>query len=438
MPTTSAQEGGPAVTPSRHPGPQIPPGAFPPGVDPATYRLEEVTRLLRRAAYLPIFSVPDPGRRNQVIPLLPGLPFAPVAFQVHEQLHRFSVRAWFGHCGLVVSQRVGEPAASVHIRWTVIPDGFEAGPKRRPPPTVLLPFLSQRFAMLDGELRFEDGAGSGFHGFGTGRTFPAREGGRARLRIGAVIDVLEGFGAFAGLPGTVVVNGYLEPPNGMALNLMLRFVDLEDRLVGEPEPLREVPDPDPDAVYMALLGEPDPAMRTELESGSDGSMSGARVHERLRLVHLDFDVGGGHPRARLEETDVAGTADGRLFFDPFSAPQGTPVPFQTRQGVFSLHDRHGCSLGSLHADVVEGRGFATELPGAPMPVFRFGGFGPLGGGSGLFAGVEGMMTLNAIISVFPRTLSNLYVFRLVDSAGGLRRALGESTAAGDGGGRPTR
>jgi len=57
-----------------------------------------------------------------------------------------------------------------------------------------------------------------------------------------------------------------------------------------------------------------------------------------------------------------------------------------------------------------------------MPVFRFAGFGPILGGTGQFDGAEGMMTMNSAISVFPRTLSNLYTFRLYDPSGRFRDA----------------
>ena len=78
----------------------------------------------------------------------------------------------------------------------VIPDGFEAAPGREPPPTELDPTRSQRFTMLDGEMRTRDRYGSGFRGFGAGRTFPLMVNGTMQLRIGAVINVLEGFGRF--------------------------------------------------------------------------------------------------------------------------------------------------------------------------------------------------------------------------------------------------
>ena len=404
----------------------FPPGTFPPGVDPTTWRVEEVTRQLRRAAYLPIFSVADPSRVNRPIPLAPWLPFAITAVEVHESLHRFEVASEVTAGGLGAVNRVGEPAARVHIRWTVIPHSYRASPDCLPPPTVLIPFLSQRFAMLDGEMSYLDAAGSGFHGFGAGRTFPVVEGGKRKLRIGAVIDVLEGFGAFAGLPGTVVVNGTIEPPHGLALNMMVRFVDLDERLLadGALAPIDPIPSPDPSATFVAFLGEPDPSAGTELIVGPDGSMQGAHVVERLRSIRLGFDLETGRPRALAEPGPVVGSLAGRLYFNPFAAPPGAPVPFQTRSGVFRFHDPEGQPVGTLEANVVEGRGFATPLPGAPLPVFRFGGFGPVIGGTGALAGASGLMSLNAAISVFPRTLSNLYVFRLEDPQGRFRRAFG--------------
>jgi hypothetical protein len=46
-----------------------------------------------------------------------------------------------------------------------------------------------------------------------------------------------------------------------------------------------------------------------------------------------------------------------------------------------------------------------------------GGFGPLLEGTGQFSGAMGMLSMNAAISVFPRTLSNLYVLRIIDPDG---------------------
>jgi hypothetical protein len=46
-----------------------------------------------------------------------------------------------------------------------------------------------------------------------------------------------------------------------------------------------------------------------------------------------------------------------------------------------------------------------------------GAFGPFLQGTGIFAGVQGMMTMNGVVSVSPPTLSNLYVLRIEDPGG---------------------
>jgi len=48
------------------------------------------------------------------------------------------------------------------------------------------------------------------------------------------------------------------------------------------------------------------------------------------------------------------------------------------------------------------------------------GFGVFGRGGGQFSGVTGMMSLNAVVSVFPRTLTNFYLLRINDPEGRFR------------------
>jgi hypothetical protein len=392
------------------------PPTFPPGVNPEQYQLGAVSRMLKSAAYLPIFSVSDPARPNIPIPS-PYRPDRLIGVEVREDLHRFEADADPPAGGVIRTRKqVGEPVASVGIRWMVAPDDFEAAPGRTPPPTELDPTRSQRFVMLDGRMSFKDRAGSGFRAFGTGRTFPALVGGRPQLRIGAVITILEGFGGFQGLPGTVSVNGYIQPPTGLALNFILRVMDPDGRLRAASglRPLRAIPDPDPDTAFLVLLGEPDPGRPTTLQPQPDGRVR-ASVHERLRLVGLGFDLHGPQGvRSRARERLVVGTLSGVLHFNPNDPNPVTPI--QTTDGLFTFCDRNrpDVVVGTLAANVIEGRGFRTPLAGAPMPVFRFGGFGPFLGGTGPFRDAVGMMSLNAAISVFPRTLSNLYVLRVAD------------------------
>src|SRR5690349_16786912 len=404
------------------------PPTFPPGVNPETYKLAEVERLLKSAAYFPIFNADNPNMPNQPVPLIPGIPFLSqyllTAVNVNEELHRFQViedRAK-DHGGLQASNRVGEPVAAVHIRWTPIPENFQAAPDVYPPTTILNPFVSQRFTMLNGQLSFKDPDNSGFHAFGAGRTFPATENGQSVLRIGAVIVILEGLGAFAGMTGAFVINGYIQPPLKLALNLMVRVMDPQKKLHahGPLALLRAVPDPDPNATFMFYLGETDTSKPVKLNVSPDGQILGSEVYERLRLVRLDFDLTSGGPRSRMVEGPIVGEVSATLHFNPL-APT-TVSPIQTTNGVFTFYDHDGNSLGTLLSNMVEGRAMRTPLEGAPMPVFRFAGFGPILGGTGFFEQAEGMLWMNSAISVFPRTLSNLYIFRFYDPQARFREA----------------
>jgi hypothetical protein len=404
------------------------PPTFPPGVNPETYQLEKVTHLLKSAAYFPIFNIPNPNTPNQPVLLIPGISFLMTAVNVNEELHRYEVTVTEPtlECGLRARDRVGEAVANVHIRWTPIPEDFEAAPGKFPPPTLLIPFFSQRFCMLEGQLTFKDRAQSGFHAFGTGRTFPASEGGKNVLRIGAVIEVLEGLGEFQNLTGAFVINGYIAPPDQLALSLVLRIMDPAGTLKAhaEPVPLTEVPNPDPGAVFMFFLGEPDPTKPVQLNIAPDGIL-GSQVHERLRLVNIGFDIENGRgPRSRTTEGPIVGSVSATLHFNPLDPRPVSPV--HTTEGVFTFFDRRGKTLGTVLCNMVEGRAMKTDLAGAPMPVFRFAGFGPILGGTDSFQGADGMMSMNSAISVFPRTLSNLYIFRFYDPTGKFQRKAREA------------
>lgn len=439
LPGATGSEGAAAPAGGAASLPPLPPqllASFPPGVNPETYKLAEVTGLLRKAAYFSLFSVHNPLAPNQVL-TLPGNPYSLVGIKVNENTHRFDVRVlepgWGGKERLRAANRVGQLAAHVHIDWRVIPEGFYAAPDRMPPPTPLVPTQSQRFTMMNGSFTFVDRDGSGIQGFGAGRTFPGLAGQEPVLFIGANIDALEGFGRLQGLNGNVVVNGYIRPPQDLFINVMLRVMDPDGKLLTDQrlQPLQPIPDPDPTSVYMTFLGEQDPDEPTTLNAGP-GGLTGSNVHELLRLVHLSFDLGRdnlglrsktqlGPPVAKLAAT---------LLFNPLNpATPGTaeaPVPYQTCCGEFRFFDQKGETFATITSNIVEGRAFATPLAGAPLPVYRMVGFGPLLQSTGSFAGVTGMLSMNGVVSVFPRTLSNLYIFRFNDPDGKFRAAIRKS------------
>ncbi len=426
------------AVPSR-PAPRPRPPAVPPGTDPRTYRLAEVNRLMQ-SAYFSLFSVPNPQEPDVPIEaelsfpwsLLQRLPFLSgqllAGVQVNEKPLRFQTAADVLACQLLSSNTVGQPIASVHILWKTIPWDYPASPYTNAPQTIINPFVSQRFEMLNGEFRFDDPQQSGVHGFGSGRTFPNFPNGLS-LKIGAVIDILEGFGQLAGRTGLMVVNGEITPPNELALNIMQRILDPRGTLLTQRPlpPLREQPFPDPDATFMMLLGEPDPAHGSPLILGEGGAIEGVELYERLRLIDLDFAV---LPKEGLKSQVRVGRVIGRARSKLHLPVNSTvPIPAQTTGSEFEFFDGR-LPFGKIAADLVEGRGFPTPLAGAPSPLYRIGGFGPIEGGTGEFDKAQGIVSMNSVLSLFPRTFSNLYIFRFADSDGRFRPVAGSVTPGG--------
>ena len=137
----------------------------PPVVPPGT--MEEVTRLLKAAAYFPIFNVHNSAIPNDTVALLPvatetlGQALF-TAVNVNEALRRFEVVTQVGERGLSAANWISpEAIANVTIRWTPIPHDYAPSPGISPPPTLLNPFGSQRFTMLNGQLSFQDRRVSG-------------------------------------------------------------------------------------------------------------------------------------------------------------------------------------------------------------------------------------------------------------------------------------
>lgn len=394
----------------------------PPTTDFDACELAGISRRLRSAAYFPLFSVPNPAQQNVPLPS-PTNPRALIGMRVFEQMHRFEVKVQSqgGVNNLVSTNRVGQPVADISIDWRVIPQDFIANPGVLPPPTELDPTRSQRFAMYDGHFNWKDRGESSFRGFGAGRTFPTVVDGQSQLRIGAVVEILEGFGQLKGVQGNAVVNGFITPPNNLALNIMLRIIDpanvfkADSRLTA----LRSVSFPDPTATFLVFLGEPDPNRPIILNMTPDGNVTGASVHELLRLVHTDFDVATSHGmRSKTSEGRIVGSLSFNLLFD--SRDPRVPTPFQTTDAVFTFFDSERRTLSTLNANIVEGRGFMTNLEEVPAPVVRVVGFGPFINGTGQFSDTSGMLSINGIISIPARTPSILYVLRVSDPAGKFR------------------
>jgi len=381
-----------------------------------TFNIDPVTALLEQAGYLPLF-LKAPSRRGVD------------AFEVEHELRRFAIAAEEERSRIVGRNRVGGPAAGVRFRWRFVPDDFQGDPGRvQPlPPLPFLPGISQRIEVFDWVVRFAGGA-SGFRAYGTGRTLPGAGAAAPAVGLAFVLDVLEGYGELAGLAGTVVASGALGPQGALELGVVTRIMDP----VGGPlmqAPLAPLPPwagPERGVTWLAFLGQVDPDHPVTLRISLTEGLLGSNVFELLRVAGLDVAAdSAGRLRGGATRGALVGSVSAQLDFDPLALAPITPI--QTRCGIFEFHDRSGRSLGSVASDMIEGRSFRTRLDSLLLPVFRFGGFGPIQGGAGEFAGARGIMTMNSVISVQPRTLSNLYVLRLDDPGGHYRAAAQGST-----------
>jgi hypothetical protein len=355
-----------------------------------------------------------------------AMPIAMIGVEVNEEMHRFDVRALppDGSSGVRAANAVGEAIGNVQMKWMVAPDDFEPALGRVPPPTPLDQTRSQRFVMLDGKMQFADGRGSGLRGLGSGRTFPVFVNGQHQLRIGAVVDVIEGFGNLKGLSGTIVVNGYITPPTGLFINFVARFLDPDGQLNTDAAIARLVSEaePDPRTTFLVLLGEVDPDLPVEVRTAPDGKARGWRVTERLRMVHTEFDVGSTDGlRAKVAEGPLVGRVTSVLEFDPRDPRPISPI--RTTDSVFSFLDPSGHVVGTLAANLVEGRAFKATVNGQSL--FRMGGFGPLLSGTGSFEGAVGMLSMNGVVGDAPGNQANLYVIRISDAERRLRASLDE-------------
>lgn len=133
----------------------------------------------------------------------PVLQLGVASLDINESLHRLDadVQVPSLEQGLRSANRIGEPLASIAMRWTLAPDDFVATPGAEPPRTGFRNATSQRFVMQDGTITFLDRSGSAIRFFGAGRTYPATTDGQQRLMFAGTATVVEGIGALKGLRG---------------------------------------------------------------------------------------------------------------------------------------------------------------------------------------------------------------------------------------------
>ena len=381
---------------------------------------EEVYEILNKASYIVIFSVPEPGNPPIGHPLIPFISQIIHSITVIEAPRRFqlSVTPPTAECGFRTRKTISqEQVAKMHFTLDVIPNNWEPGIGRIPPPTILIPYLSQRAYMFNGHFDFLDGLGSGFRAMAAARFFPARVNGKLQVRFGGAIDILEGFGQLQGVIGNFAINGYTTPPADFAMNFIVRLVDLPGKFRSE-SPLPPIdpplPDPDPETAFIPLKAEPHPDYPVVVEPSANGKKL-IHIVERLRVANTSFDVAPGLIKSRIGEGPVVGEHRTTLVFDPDYAQQVIPV--YSVDSLFTFFAEGRRPIGTLRANLFEGRAFKTSLPELEQHFFRVVGFGPFIEGTGQFKGAIGMVSTNGALSLTPGALSAMYMLRVSDPEG---------------------
>lgn len=376
---------------------------------------EEVHEIISKAAYFSIFSVPDPSQLSTGVPLIPAVPASLFKIEITEAPHRHFVTVpppspeWgFRSYKFATDEQI----ANQRLLLEMIPNSFQAGFGRTPPPTLLVPFLSQRFYMSEGIFDFLDPEQSGFRAHAAGRFFPATAGGALHLRIGSIVEILTYLGALKGHDGNLVVNGYTTPPQIFANNFIIRFVDPDESLVTHtpPEPPKTIlPDPEPGIAFIPLMAELDPDHPVRTEPGPDGKI---KIHtvQRLRLVDTGFVV---QPRlmAYTKVREHVGSLRTTLVFDPTDPNKVIPLYSENSEFSFFAGDT---PIGTVKANLFEGRAFPSHLPSLERPFHRVCGFGPFQSGTGQFENTIGMVSTNGAMSLDPPAVSAMYMLRIAD------------------------
>lgn len=395
---------------------------------------EEVYDVIRRAAYFSIFSVPDPAQLSQGVPLVPFIPQILQRIDITEspRRHQLVVSPPTAQCGFrTTKQGSSRPIAYQHLVLDMMPNNFQAADGRQPWQTPLLPFLSQRFYMSQGEFDFLDPAGSGFRAHASGRFFPARVAGELQLRIGVIVEILVELGLIRGHPGNLVVNGYTTPPSIFANSFVMRFVDPDGELTTD-EPIPPIADPLPDTEpfisFLPFITRRQAGTAFTVTPTGDGGKVRVTMSEEVRLVDTNFDV-VPRLRSRTVPGPVVGEHQLTLVFDPDFDKDVIPLYSTTSEFRFFTADR--LPIGTLTANLFEGRAFRTTLPQLDQPFFRITGFGPFTRGTGQFSNPIGMISLNGAMSL-SGAVSSMYMLRIADPSGRFRSpvvAVGEDRAA---------
>lgn len=408
--------------PTVSPPPSPAPAGSLPDVNAQIYPYDMVQTMLDQTANFSMFATPVPGFQEKAT-LTPGNPNdwfglnGGYGIDIRSDLHRFEAIASVHPGNVRIDQQVGQTTGQLRSLWLFSPPDYQWNPSQTPPPWIFDPWRSQRFIMQECDITFGDHHVC--HCYGIGRTFPIMVKGRHVLLAAGVGNLMSGTGKFQDREGTVIFTGTLTRDLGFQGNVNLRVRDPEQTIVSENDvaPIEAIQDPDRQNTFIELrLVKKDRNVRTTFGPPPGGSLVSLITPSEMHSVRYSYSAAGHGPRTSMEVGPVLGPMSATVFFD-LGAPPGTaqaPVPFTTDE-LYTFNARNGETVGTISCRVMEGISFGLKFPQAPgQPGVRFAGFGPISGGTGVFSGVRGMLTVNSLIGISPHALSLMHCLHLAD------------------------
>lgn len=338
---------------------------------------------------------------------------------ISSGLHRLNsvVQEPSASAGVRVAQVVGESEGRFTTRLTIAPDDFPWSLGKEPTPVLFDPLRPQRFVNLDNVFSFGSGADS-FSGYAVGRTFPTTVQGKPALLVGAMGNILNGRGKLQGLEGTYALNGTITPGFGFQGAITLRIVDWSGSL----RPSAPIPAitavADPEATYIVMQGQKkDPTVQSAYSFSPSGQLQGITTPAVFRSASYSFSTAGPSGlRSQVAATQAVASLDAVILTNLATPATPTaPAPFGTQE-TYTFFDHQENVVGTIKTGVVEGYSFNLVFPSAPgQPGLRFAGYGPITGGTGAFAGVQGMLTVNSLIGISPHAIWLVHVLRILNT-----------------------
>jgi hypothetical protein len=381
-----------------------------------SYPREFVQHLLDQAAFFNLLAAPDPKRSDVAIRTGGSI----VGVKLRNSLHRLQVITSPPARGRPVTctNAAGQSIGHFNQRWMFVPENFVGLPDLEPPSTPFDHSRSQRFVMLNGDCSFGDGE-TGFRGFGAGFTIPGGNRSRNEIEAVAVGTLVSESGELAGFTtGMYIFNGVIRPEHGFTGNFLLRIMDPQGTLSSDAHlpPLEQIENPDPDVTYFIIRGVATESQVVQPLTGPGGSFKGLQISQDLRLCSIDssFDRRRGL-RSEMGVGQVTGIIHTTVVVSP-TDPRGTtpltPIPGHVF-GEYVFFDAAGNNVAGFKVDFTESRSFRVPIPAAPgIQTLLAGNIGRIYGGTGAFAGLDGLASDNLLVSFFPHVSSGIYVLRV--------------------------